>query len=285
MVKLFLFFIIVALVDSASYKPVFIIHGIMTGGDSMEGLKSRIEEKHPSTIVYATHRFEGWSSLENMWHQVEELGNDLLNMSSQYSDGIHLIGYSQGALIARGILQLYPNHNVKRFISLSGPQAGQYGTSFLHIIFPGIALKTAFELFYSHVGQHTSIGNYWNDPYHQVLYYNYSEFLPYVNNEKLSNGSDIFKLSLIKLEKLVLIGGPDDNVITPWQSSHFGYFAENNDTVINFKNRDIYTKDSIGLKTLDAKNKLVIVTVPDVNHFMWHKDIEVIDKYILPYLD
>lgn len=85
-------------------------------------------------------------------------------------------------------------------------------------MFPGVALKTAFELFYSRVGQHTSVGNYWNDPHHQALYYNYSEFLPYVNNEVLSSKSADFKYGLVKLNKMVLIGGPDDNVITPWQS-------------------------------------------------------------------
>lgn len=81
-----------------------------------------------------------------------------------------------------------------------------------------MALKSAFELFYSRVGQHTSVGNYWNDPHHQQLYHNYSEFLPYINNAILSNRSKEFKEGILKLRKLVLIGGPDDNVITPWES-------------------------------------------------------------------
>lgn len=147
-------------------------------------------------------------------------------------------GYSQGALLARVILQTYPEHNVHNFISLSGPQAGQYGSlskvcfiyiiilinlclilaDFLHVIFPNIALKTAYELFYSRIGQHTSVGNYWNDPHHQMLYYEYSQFLPYVNNYIKTNRSQLFKEGLVKLNKMVLIGGPDDNVITPWQS-------------------------------------------------------------------
>lgn len=81
-----------------------------------------------------------------------------------------------------------------------------------------MALKSAFELFYSRVGQHTSVGNYWNDPNHQQLYVEYSQYLPYVNNELSSNRSPDFKEGIVKLKKMVLIGGPDDNVITPWQS-------------------------------------------------------------------
>jgi palmitoyl-protein thioesterase len=67
-------------------------------------------------------------------------------------------------------------------------------------------------------GQLTSVGNYWNDPHHQGLYYNYSAFLPLLNNEIENRKNESFKKGLIKLRKMVLIGGPNDEVITPWQS-------------------------------------------------------------------
>lgn len=150
---------------------------------------------------------------------------------------IFILGYSQGGLLARAAIQSMQNHNVKVFISLSSPQAGQYGSklpvavllchiilffytlaSFLHLIFPDLAAKTAYELLYSKVGQHTSVGNYWNDPHKQDLYLKFSVFLPYINNEILSVNSTDFKHAFTRLEKLVLIGGPNDGVITPWQS-------------------------------------------------------------------
>jgi palmitoyl-protein thioesterase len=278
------------------------MHGIMTGSLSMDLIKTRIEEKHPGTIVYNTDCFGGWSSLENMWYQTQEIGKDLLNITKQHPDGIHVLGYSQGALLARTILQTFPEHNVHNFISLSGPQAGQYGSrfdkiakeyfvqnvyflaNFLHLIFPDLALKSAFELFYSRVGQHTSVGNYWNDPYHQSLYMEYSQYLPFVNNEIKSNSSSSFKGGIVKLNQMILIGGPDDNVITPWESSQFGYYGVNN-TVVNLIDRDIYKDDLIGLKTLDDAGKLKMITVPGVDHFMWHLNVSIVDNFILPYLD
>lgn len=66
--------------------------------------------------------------------------------------------------------------------------------------------------------------------------------------------------------------------------SQFGYFNDNG-TVINYINRDIYKEDRIGLRTLDKKGKLKIVTVAGIDHFMWHRNMSVCDKYILPYLD
>lgn len=83
---------------------------------------------HPGTQVFNTPRYAGWSSLEPMWHQIEEIGNDVMAIAAAFPEGINLLGYSQGGLIARAILQRFPNHNVRTFISLSSPQAGQYGS-------------------------------------------------------------------------------------------------------------------------------------------------------------
>ncbi|KAL3283370.1 hypothetical protein HHI36_006518 [Cryptolaemus montrouzieri] len=269
---------------NSAYRPVYLLHGIMTGSLSMELIKERIEELHPGTIVYNTNLFSGWSSLESMWYQAQQLILDIKNITDQHPEGIHLLGYSQGALLARSILQAYPEHNVRNFISLSGPQAGQYGTKFLHLIFPGLVLEEAYELFYSRVGQHTSVGNYWNDPFHQMLYRNFSQYLPFINNELKSTRSAQFKYAITKLNKMVLIGGPDDNVITPWESSQFGFYDDTM-TVINLMSRDLYKEDSIGLRTLDESGRLDLITVPGIDHFMWHLNVSIVDNYIIQYLD
>nr|CAI5845340.1 unnamed protein product [Callosobruchus analis] len=112
-----------------AYKPVILLHGIMTGFESMELIKSRIEEKHPGTIIYNIERFGGWSSLDNMWYQVAQLTDNLKNITENHPEGVNFVGYSQGALLGRTLLQANPDHNVHRYISLSGPQAGQYGIS------------------------------------------------------------------------------------------------------------------------------------------------------------
>ncbi|XP_011312847.1 lysosomal thioesterase PPT2 homolog [Fopius arisanus] len=266
------------------YNPVVIIHGVLTGSDSMSNISKRIQEMHPGTEIYSIPRYAGWSSLEPMWRQIEEIGEDIMAIGAAFPGGINLLGYSQGGLIARAILQRFPEHNVRNFISLSSPQAGQYGTKFLHLFFPDLVCETVYELFYSKIGQHTSVGNYWNDPFHQELYFQYSEFLPLVNGEKkLVNGTQ-YKDGLTKLKKLVLIGGPDDGVITPWQSSQFGYFGDNT-TILDMRNRSIYETDAIGLKTLDKLKKIITHTVPGIPHSMWHENQTVTDLYIIPYLD
>lgn len=44
-----------------------------------------------------------------------------------------ILGYSQGGLLARAILQTFPEHNVHNFISLSSPQGGQFGSMYQHV--------------------------------------------------------------------------------------------------------------------------------------------------------
>ncbi|KAJ9598488.1 hypothetical protein L9F63_010841, partial [Diploptera punctata] len=261
----------------AAYKPVFLIHGILSENTTMIPLARRIQELHPGTKVYITAKYSDWSSLLPMWHQVQQIGDDLMRVCAEHPEGIHLLGYSQGGLVARAILEQFPNHTVHNFISLSSPQAGQYGTEFLHVYFPGIVRRTAYELFYSLAGQHISVGNYWNDPHHQNLYQEYSVFLPYINNVISSPNSNSYKSGFTKLQKLVLIGGPDDGVITPWQSSHFAYY-DKNETVVEMRQRTIYTEDTFGLKTLDKKKRLIFIEQNGVNHTSWHSNLTVIDK-------
>lgn len=169
--------------------------------------------------------------------------------------------------------------------------------------------QTAYQLFYSYVGQHTSVGNYWNDPHQQDLYFQYSSFLPYINNELSSVNSTKFRDGMLKLNLAVFIGGPSDGVITPWESrsvirsifcsisvrtenvkvesncfSHFGYFDED-DNVVPMHKRSIYRNDSIGLKTLEDQGKLKILTFRNVRHKEWHLNVDIINEAIIPYLD
>lgn len=66
--------------------------------------------------------------------------------------------------------------------------------------------------------------------------------------------------------------------------SQFGYYNIN-ETVVNFTKRNIYKQDLIGLKSLDDKGKLKVITVPGINHYMWHLNVTIMQDYILPYLD
>lgn len=47
-----------------------------------------------------------------------------------------------------------------------------------------------------------------------------------------------YRNNFLRLQKLVLIGGPDDGVITPWQSAHVGAY-NTNETVLPFEKQPV----------------------------------------------
>ncbi|MBN3308268.1 PPT2A thioesterase, partial [Amia calva] len=254
------------------YKPVVIVHGLFDSSSDFQNLLAFINQSHPGTNVTVLDLFDRSASLQPLWKQVEGFKEALYPIMQNAADGLHLICYSQGGLVCRGILSTLPDHNVDSFISLSSPQAGQYGdTDYLKYVFPHFMKANLFHLCYTAVGQRVSICNYWNDPHHRDLYLNSSEFLAVVNSERANPNSTAWKKNFLRIKKLVLIGGPDDGVITPWQSSHFGFYNEN-ETVVEMKEQEVYVKDWFGLRSLQARGDLVVCVFEGVQHTKWHSN-------------
>lgn len=57
-------------------------------------------------------------------------------------------------------------------------------------MFPALTTRTAYEVFYTRLGQNTlSVANYWYDPQHRDLYLKYSLYLAVVDNVKFQSTS------------------------------------------------------------------------------------------------
>ncbi|XP_017274961.1 lysosomal thioesterase PPT2 isoform X2 [Kryptolebias marmoratus] len=278
------------------FKPVIVVHGLFDSSEDFKALSVFINESHPGTNVTVIDLFDRGGSLQPMWKQVEGFKAAIYPIMQNAADGVNLICYSQGGLVCRGILSTLSDHNVHSFISLSAPQAGQYGDTDYFKIFPHFVKTNLYHLCYTGIGQHISICNYWNDPHHRDLYLNNSEYLALLNSErpnpnstemhesKESSWSTEWKKNFLRIQKLVLIGGPDDGVITPWQSSQFGFY-DDNETVVEMQHQDMYLKDVFGLKTLAARGDLILCSFPGIEHVKWHSNETVfhacIEKWLL----
>lgn len=274
------------------YKPVIILHGILDRASDMEDLASFITQAHPGTNITLIRLYEELESFTPLWKQVPAITERIRPVMQSAKDGVHIIGFSQGGLTTRAILETMDDHNVDSFISLSSPQMGQYGdTSYLKPYLPSVAYKDIYLVFYTEYFQKIfSLANYWNDPFHEDKNYEYDVFLPVVNNlnsSKFFNATvkEQYKKNFLRINNLVLIGGPDDGVIMPWQSSQFGFYNPmSNLTVVDMKNQQVYVEDTFGLRSLDARGSLHQYTFSGVNHTHWHGTKNVFDKAIEPWL-
>ncbi|KAG8448591.1 hypothetical protein GDO86_015618 [Hymenochirus boettgeri] len=183
----FLFPLLIWMVDhSFCYKPVIVIHGLFDSSANFKNLLRYINESHPGTNVTVLDLFDHRKSLQPLWKQVEGFKEAIYPiMQNAGRDGVHLLCYSQGGLICRGLLQTMSDHNVDTFISLSSPQMGQYGdTDYLRFLFPTYVKSNLYRICYTQLGQTFSICNFWNDPHHHGMYVNVSDFLAPLNVER-----------------------------------------------------------------------------------------------------
>ncbi|XP_074614482.1 lysosomal thioesterase PPT2-A-like [Acropora palmata] len=277
---------------SFCYKPVIIVHGILDHASDMEDLASFITQAHPGTNITLVKLFQELESFTPLWRQVSAITATIRPVMQNAKDGVHIIGFSQGGLTTRAILETMDDHNVDSFISLSSPQMGQYGdTSFLRPFLPSIAYKDIYILFYTAYFQNKlSVANYWNDPFHEDLNNEYNIFLPVVNSLNSSKFFNVtakeqYKKNFLRINNLVLIGGPDDGVIMPWQSSQFGFYSPmSNVTVVDMKNQWVYLEDTFGLHSLDERGSLHRYTFSGVHHTHWHGTKKVFVEAIEPWL-
>ncbi|NP_956978.2 lysosomal thioesterase PPT2a.1 precursor [Danio rerio] len=267
-----------------AYRPVILVHGLFGGPEQMEMLKKYIKRSHPGTSVTAISLYDDNASSKPMWEQVDGFREAIRPIMDRAKDGVHLICYSQGGLICRGVLATLPHHNVHSVIFLSSPLAGQYGDSnYISKFFPSFVKSTLYNACYTTRGQQISSCSYWKDPHQIEKYLKYSVFLAPLNGEVETVHTQAWRKNFLRIKTMVLLGGPDDGTIKPWQSSMFGFYNRN-EKVIDMEHQDYYISDSFGLKTLNRRKAIVKCIIPDVHHDAWPTDYKIYKKCIEKWL-
>merc|ERR1719203_1022525 len=98
---------------------------------------------------------------------VDYLTNNALVLGIQ--NGFHFVAHSQGALLARSVIQKLPSSmKVRTYISISGPQRGQWGPcntktpDIAKEVYAGMARSIGWWAFYNPIAQsELSFANYW----------------------------------------------------------------------------------------------------------------------------
>eukprot|EP01147_Barroeca_monosierra_P000416 gene416-7857_t len=106
---------------------------------------------------------------------------------------------------------------------------------------------------------------YFRSSYDYGKYLEKNIFLADLNNEHATKNRT-YKKNLVSLNKFVMVEFTKDTMVVPRDSEVFGAFANGTmDHVIPMRQQPIYTEDWIGLKELDASNRLIELNCPG-NH-------------------
>ena len=109
--------------------PVVLVHGILDEAESMEEAAAWVRRalgkgSYVRCVEVGNGIVDSWS--RSMGWQLEQLAEQL-QADRRLAKGFHMIGHSQGALLARGYVQRYNAPRVHTLVSWVGPQAGQFG--------------------------------------------------------------------------------------------------------------------------------------------------------------
>ncbi|XP_067940842.1 lysosomal thioesterase PPT2-like [Watersipora subatra] len=274
--------------NSNKLRPVIFMHGIFNKPGESNFSRDYISQAVPGILFYHIDLWNGIvESARNIDTQLSTILPTMQAIMDNHTDtGVTLLCYSQGGVICRAAVEMLAHHNVHTLITLSSPLSGQYGvTSDVEPFVPSKDRAFLWRFWYSWEGQAISIGNYWNDPHHQTKFADPELNVPLarLNNQFAHNFTAEYKRNFVRLERLVMIGGPNDTIITPWQSAHFGFY-DKNETALPFEKQPWYLNDAFGLRTLNEANKVMRHTYGGLEHIYWYRTPAVFDCCVIPYI-
>jgi palmitoyl-protein thioesterase len=251
-----------------------------------------IKAKNEEIYVDCIETSEYYDSVTTPLKHQSQIGcNKIKTLTQLYNQKVTFIGFSQGALIARDIIQncdaLYTeevNITVARYISFGGPQMGisQFPSYFAQFYFSFKVVYCDFVQFkFAPAGYFKDINNF-------EKYIDKSSFLADVNNER-KLFKQKYKDRILKLEKMVLVLFGQDEMVIPKESSLFRFNKKNIETnkieiekLEESKFFEDHANDRLGIAELYRTHRVDFVEWEEQNHLEFRD--EDIDNEIIPYL-
>lgn len=260
---------------ASSYTPILFWHGM---GDTAYGSinleRINLQRLFPNIKVFSVQigsnamedRLASYFSNANS--QIDDVCKEILtNPAIRAHGSLNAVGFSQGSQFVRGLIQRCPFQQngirVKNFISLGGQHQGVFGL-------PNCQLRGFCEYInhllsegaYDHKIQSSLVqAAYWHDPIKEGIYRDKSIFIADLNNERHINQTYIENLQ--QLNSMVLVEFAQDRMVTPRESSLFGFYADGGTSkIIPLESSDLYVKDRLGLKKLKESSRLHMISVP-----------------------
>ncbi|KAJ2125102.1 hypothetical protein IW147_001233 [Coemansia sp. RSA 720] len=198
----------------------------------------------------------------NVNTQIDSVCTDLLSIS-ELRGGVNLMGFSQGGLFARALVQRCSGLNVRALVTWGAPHAGVSQIPECarqdDMMCNWMRRVAARGVYSWYVRDHVVQAQYFKDPKRLDEYVERSVFLPDINGDSREQPAE-YRERLVALDKLVLVRFSDDSMIYPAGSSWFGFVDEDNGE-IDVGDTEMYREDWLGLRELKESGRLEFVEV------------------------
>ena len=238
--------------NDTSSIPVVVLHGILSSAKQTKNLSDWISTTF-DRVVFNIEVGSGamTSAFTPMTFQTKVLCETIYEID-ELSDGFDFIGISQGGLLARAYVETCNKYPVRNLITLVSPHGGITQNETLRQILPNI---------YEHEQQsYLSFSGYWRNSSDLDEYFKKCRFLPWLNNEVLTNMSKDYAFNMKMLVNFVLVWSDNDDVVYPKESAKFSFLDKDNN-LVGIEDTDLYKNDDLGLRFLDETGSFHIHSV------------------------
>ncbi|KAJ2156218.1 hypothetical protein GGF46_005338 [Coemansia sp. RSA 552] len=268
-------------VNHAKPLPVVLWHGMgdtCCDGGSMGTIIRTIEEEIPGAYVHSV-KLGGSETADrnagffgNLNNQIDSVCHELTGIDElQY--GANLMGFSQGGLFLRALVQRCPQLQAKSLVTFGSPHGGVARipecpdeNDALCSWMRRLASRGVYSWY---IRNHVIQAQYFKDPERLDQYLENNIFLPDVNSD-VEPSSSGYRDRLVGLDRMVLVRFLEDQLIHPPSSSWFG-FVDADGNEVPLQNTTLYEDDRLGLRELEEDARLQFVTI-DGKHMEIHED-------------
>lgn len=271
-------------------RPVVIWHGL---GDSYNSshignMESMLKNMYPGMYIYNVRLDDDpsvdkrMSFLGNATEQVEIVCEKLTEIP-ELQKGFDAIGFSQGGLFLRSLVQTCATLKIGKLITFGSPHMG---IKDLPICEEGdwfCKRKNAIlkgQIWNERVQSTVVPAQYFRDPAQYDRYLEHSHFLGFMNNEHDGEINISYGQRMSSLEKLVLVMFNEDKTLVPKESAFF-YDSDAEGRILNFNDTKLYKQDLIGLKRLLDDGRIDFFEI-DEDHMRIPQNffLDIAEKYL-----
>eukprot|EP00116_Pleurobrachia_bachei_P007517 sb/3467779/ len=251
--------------------PVVLWHGVNDNAASLEPVVKRLQSAIPGVYIHnlmigPDNDIDKLNSVFMDPHKQLDYACSVLQSDPELKDGFHALGFSQGGLLMRTLLQTCSNLTVGEFISFGGPQAGVFGLPDcppLDTVCEKVKILLDFGAYTPLVQGLIAQAQYWRDPFNDPLFRSKSRFLAGMN--QLAHFNPVYRSNLLKASNVTLVRFTQDATVIPYASEWFGFFkpGQDKDVYSLQESKELWAEDRLGLNEMWEQNRLHFLSIYD----------------------